>query len=42
MIADGTYKTLLTKWGVQTGAVTKAKVNGAASAEPSPRRPRST
>ena len=29
MIADGSYKTLLTKWGVQAGAITKATVNGA-------------
>jgi polar amino acid transport system substrate-binding protein len=31
MIADGSYKTLLTKWGVQSGAITKAAVNGAAA-----------
>jgi polar amino acid transport system substrate-binding protein len=27
MIADGTYTTILTKWGVQTGAITAADVN---------------
>jgi polar amino acid transport system substrate-binding protein len=31
MIADGSYKTLLTKWGVQAGALDKATVNGGAS-----------
>ncbi|BEP11838.1 hypothetical protein acdb102_01490 [Acidothermaceae bacterium B102] len=31
LIADGTYKTILAKWGVSDGAVTKATVNGAAS-----------
>ena len=31
LIADGSYKTLLTKWGVQAGGITKATVNGAAS-----------
>jgi polar amino acid transport system substrate-binding protein len=31
MIADGSYKTLLTKWGVQAGALDKAAVNGGAS-----------
>ena len=31
MIADGSYKTLLSKWGVQAGAITEAKVNGGAS-----------
>jgi polar amino acid transport system substrate-binding protein len=29
LIADGSYKTVLTKWGVGDGAVTEAKVNGA-------------
>ncbi len=28
LIADGTYKTVLTKWGVNDGAVTKATING--------------
>jgi polar amino acid transport system substrate-binding protein len=30
LIADGTYKTVLAKWGVSDGAVTTAKINGAA------------
>jgi polar amino acid transport system substrate-binding protein len=29
LIADGTYKRILTKWGVQDGAITSPKVNGA-------------
>ena len=31
IIDDGSYKAVLTKWGVESGAVTKANVNGAAS-----------
>jgi polar amino acid transport system substrate-binding protein len=31
MMADGSYKTLLTKWGVQSGAITDPKINGAIS-----------
>jgi polar amino acid transport system substrate-binding protein len=27
---DGTYKSIMDKWGVGDGAVTEAKVNGAA------------
>jgi len=27
LIADGTYKTILDKWGVTAGAVTTAEVN---------------
>jgi polar amino acid transport system substrate-binding protein len=29
MIDDGTYKQILTKWGVQAGAITTAKINAA-------------
>ena len=29
LIADGTYKTILGKWGVAGGAVTESKINGA-------------
>jgi polar amino acid transport system substrate-binding protein len=31
LIADGTYKTILTKWGVQAGAITSPVINGATS-----------
>ena len=31
MIADGSYKAILTKWGVQAGAIGKASVNGGAA-----------
>jgi polar amino acid transport system substrate-binding protein len=31
IIADGTYKTILTKWGVQSGAITTPAINGATS-----------
>ena len=31
LIADGTYKKILTKWGVQAGAITDPKMNGATS-----------
>jgi polar amino acid transport system substrate-binding protein len=31
LIADGTYKQLLDKWGVQDGAITTPKINGAIS-----------
>jgi polar amino acid transport system substrate-binding protein len=31
LIADGTYKTILTKWGVQDGAITTPVINGATS-----------
>jgi polar amino acid transport system substrate-binding protein len=27
MISDGTYNTILTKWGVQSGEITAADVN---------------
>jgi len=31
LIANGTYKTILTKWGIQAGAITNPKINGATS-----------
>jgi polar amino acid transport system substrate-binding protein len=31
LIADGSYTTILTKWGVQTGAITAPAINGATS-----------
>lgn len=31
LIADGTYKEILTKWGVEAGAITDPQVNGATS-----------
>lgn len=31
LIADGTYAAILAKWGIQTGAVTTAVINGATS-----------
>ncbi|HEX6930945.1 MAG TPA: ABC transporter substrate-binding protein [Streptosporangiaceae bacterium] len=31
LIADGTYKKILTKWGIQAGAITKPVINGATS-----------
>ncbi|KQV23776.1 MULTISPECIES: ABC transporter substrate-binding protein [unclassified Kitasatospora] len=31
LIADGTYKAILTKWGVEAGAIDKAVTNGATS-----------
>jgi polar amino acid transport system substrate-binding protein len=31
LIADGTYRTILTKWGIEIGAITNPQVNGAAS-----------
>jgi len=31
LMADGTYKSIMDEWGVADGAVTEAKVNGAAS-----------
>jgi polar amino acid transport system substrate-binding protein len=31
LIADGTYKKILTKWGVQAGAITNPVINGATS-----------
>ncbi len=31
LIADGTYKSILTKWGVQGGAITSPQINGATS-----------
>jgi polar amino acid transport system substrate-binding protein len=31
MIADGSYTKVLTKWGVQAGAITNPVVNGAQS-----------
>jgi polar amino acid transport system substrate-binding protein len=31
IIADGTYTQILTKWGVQAGAITTPKINGATS-----------
>jgi polar amino acid transport system substrate-binding protein len=29
--ADGTYKSILTTWGIQDGAITDFKINGATS-----------
>ncbi|HEX6490401.1 MAG TPA: ABC transporter substrate-binding protein [Gaiellaceae bacterium] len=31
LMAKGTYKTILTKWGIQAGAITNPKINGAIS-----------
>jgi polar amino acid transport system substrate-binding protein len=31
IISDGTYKTILTKWGIQAGAITDPVINGATS-----------
>jgi polar amino acid transport system substrate-binding protein len=31
LMADGTYKAILTKWGIQAGAITNPKINGAIS-----------
>jgi polar amino acid transport system substrate-binding protein len=31
LIADGTYKQLLDKWGVQSGGITNPVINGATS-----------
>lgn len=31
LIADGTYKKILTKWGVESGAITSPQINGATS-----------
>jgi polar amino acid transport system substrate-binding protein len=31
LMSDGTYKTILTKWGIQEGAITNPKINGAIS-----------
>jgi polar amino acid transport system substrate-binding protein len=31
LIADGTYKTILTKWGVDAGAITAPAVNPSVS-----------
>ena len=31
LMADGTYKAILAKWGVQAGAITNPKINGAIS-----------
>jgi polar amino acid transport system substrate-binding protein len=31
LISDGTYKTILTKWGIADGAITDPKINGATS-----------
>ena len=31
LIADGTYKAILTKWGLQSGAITNPQINGATS-----------
>ena len=31
LMSDGTYKAILTKWGVQDGAITNPKINGAIS-----------
>jgi polar amino acid transport system substrate-binding protein len=31
LMSDGTYKAILTKWGIQAGAITNPKVNGAIS-----------
>jgi polar amino acid transport system substrate-binding protein len=31
LIANGTYKAILTKWGIQAGAITTPKINGATS-----------
>jgi polar amino acid transport system substrate-binding protein len=31
LMSDGTYKAILTKWGIQKGAITNPKINGAIS-----------
>jgi polar amino acid transport system substrate-binding protein len=31
LIANGTYKAILTRWGIQAGAITEPKINGAIS-----------
>jgi polar amino acid transport system substrate-binding protein len=31
LMSDGTYKAILTKWGIQAGAITNPKINGAIS-----------
>lgn len=31
LMSDGTYKAILTKWGIQEGAITNPKINGAIS-----------
>jgi polar amino acid transport system substrate-binding protein len=31
LISDGTYMSILTKWGIQAGAITTPKINGATS-----------
>ncbi len=31
LMANGTYKSILTKWGIQAGAITNPKINGAIS-----------
>jgi polar amino acid transport system substrate-binding protein len=31
LMSNGTYKTILTKWGIQAGAITNPKINGAIS-----------
>ena len=30
-MANGTYKTILTKWGIASGAITNPTINGATS-----------
>ena len=31
LMADGTYKAILTKWGIEPGAITNPQINGATS-----------
>ena len=31
LMKDGKYKAILTKWGIQEGAITNPKINGAIS-----------
>jgi polar amino acid transport system substrate-binding protein len=31
LMSDGNYKSILTKWGIQAGAITNPKINGAIS-----------
>jgi polar amino acid transport system substrate-binding protein len=31
LISNGTYMSILTKWGIQAGAITNPKINGAIS-----------
>jgi polar amino acid transport system substrate-binding protein len=31
LMKNGTYTTILTKWGVQSGAISNPKINGATS-----------